>query len=80
MRSLNFTLFWDMSDRVVSILRTFTPRLEVYSIYESFLNLSGVSNRLKLAQDIRYTVNQWTGIPCCVGTGPTKTLAKMANR
>ena len=69
-----------MSDRVVSILRIFTPRLEVYSIDESFLDLSGVSNRLELAQDIRYTVNQWTGIPCCVGIGPTKTLAKMANR
>jgi DNA polymerase V len=80
MRSANFTLYGDMSDRVVSILRTFTPRLEVYSIDESFLDLSGVSNRLELAQDIRYTINQWTGIPCCVGIGPTKTLAKMANK
>ena len=80
MRSANFTLYGDMSNRVVSILRTFTPRLEVYSIDESFLDLSGVSNRLDLAQDIRYTVNQWTGIPCCVGIGPTKTLAKMANK
>lgn len=80
MRSANFTLYGDMSDRVVSILRTFTPRLEVYSIDESFLDLSGVSNRLELAQDIRYTVNQWTGIPCCVGIGLTKTLAKMANK
>jgi DNA polymerase V len=80
MRSANFTLYGDMSDRVVSILRTFTPRLEVYSIDESFLDLSGLRDHLELAQDIRYTVNQWTGIPCCVGIGPTKTLAKMANK
>jgi DNA polymerase V len=80
MQSANFTLYGDMSDRVVSILRAFTPRLEVYSIDESFLDLSGVSNRLELAQDIRYTVNQWAGIPCCVGIGPTKTMAKMANK
>jgi DNA polymerase V len=80
MRSANFTLYGDMSDRVVSILRTFTPRLEVYSIDESFLDLSGVRDRMELAQDIRYTVDKWTGIPCCVGIGPTKTLAKMANK
>ncbi len=80
MRSANFTLYGDMSHRVVETLRQFSPRIEVYSIDESFLDLSGVSNRLDLGQDIRFTVNQWTGIPCCVGIGPTKTLAKLANK
>lgn len=80
MRSANFTLYGDMSHRVVETLRQFSPRIEVYSIDESFLDLLGVSNRLDLGQDIRFTVNQWTGIPCCVGIGPTKTLAKLANK
>jgi DNA polymerase V len=80
MRSANFSLYGDMSARVVETLRQFSPRIEVYSIDESFLDLSGVRDRLELGQDIRFTVKQWTGIPCCVGIGPTKTLAKMANK
>lgn len=80
MRSANFTLYGDMSARVLETLRQFSPRIEVYSIDESFLDLSGVRDRLEIGQDIRYTVKQWTGIPCCVGIGPTKTLAKLANK
>jgi DNA polymerase V len=80
MRSANFGLYGDMSARVVETLREFSRRIEVYSIDESFLDLSGVRDRLSLGQDIRFTVKQWTGIPCCVGIGPTKTLAKLANK
>jgi DNA polymerase V len=80
MRSANFGLYGDMSARVVSTLREFVPRLEVYSIDESFLDLSGVRDRLSLGLDIRYAVRQYTGIACCVGIGPTKTLAKLANK
>ena len=80
MRSANFTLYGDMSARVLETLRQFSPRIEVYSIDESFLDLSGVKDRLELGHDIRFMVKQWTGIPCCVGIGPTKTLAKMANK
>ena len=80
MRSANFGLYGDMSARVVSTLREFVPRLEVYSIDESFLDLSGVKDRLGLGLDIRYAVKQYTGIACCVGIGPTKTLAKLANK
>ena len=80
MRSANFGLYGDMSARVVETLREFSRRIEVYSIDESFLDLSGIRDRESLGQDIRYTVKQWTGIPCCVGIGPTKTLAKMANK
>lgn len=80
MRSANFSLYGDMSARVVETLRQFSPRIEVYSIDESFLDLSGVRDRLELGRDIQYMVRQWTGVPCCVGIGPTKTLAKMANK
>lgn len=80
MRSANFGLYGDMSARVVETLREFSRRIEVYSIDESFLDLSGIRDRESLGQDIRYTVKQWTGIPCCVGIGPTKTLAKLANK
>lgn len=80
MRSANFGLYGDMSARVVETLREFSQRIEVYSIDESFLDMSGVRDREALGQDIRFTVKQWTGIACCVGIGPTKTLAKLANK
>lgn len=80
MRSANFGLYGDMSARVVETLREFSKRIEVYSIDESFLDLSGIKDRLSLGHDIRFTVKQWTGIPCCVGIGQTKTLAKLANK
>lgn len=80
MRSANFALYGDMSARMVSILRDAVPRIEVYSIDESFLDLSGIRNRLEFAHKLRERVHRWTGIPNCVGIGPTKTLAKVANR
>ena len=80
--SSNYTLYGDMSQRVMQTLEQFTPELEIYSIDEAFLNLAGFDPaRLDpLARDIRRTVKQWTGIPVSVGIGPTKTLAKAANR
>ena len=69
-----------MSGRVVSVLRQFAPELEVYSIDESFLNFSGLTDPLAVAVRMRRMVGQWTGIPISVGLGPTKTLAKLANR
>lgn len=80
MRSANFGLYGDMSARVLETLAQFSKRIEVYSIDESFLDVSGGRDLLALGQDIRYTVKQWTGIPCCVGIGQTKTLAKLANK
>lgn len=80
-RSSNYTLYGDLSARVVTILRTFTPSLEVYSIDEAFLNLQGFEGRLEShARTLRATVRQHTGIPVCCGIAPTKTLAKVANR
>jgi len=80
-RSSNYTLYGDMSARVMTVLRTFTPNLEVYSIDEAFLGLEGFEPRLEQhARQMRATVLQWTGIPVSVGIAPTKTLAKVANR
>lgn len=79
-KSSNYTLYADMSNRVVDVLRGFTPNLEVYSIDESFLDLSGFNRGLTVyGQQIRQRVGQWVGLPVCVGIAPTKTLAKLAN-
>jgi len=80
MRSANFTLYGDMSARVVQILQDAAPRVEVYSIDESFLDLAGIRHREAFARDLRDRVHRWTGIPNCIGIGPTKTLAKLANK
>ena len=79
--SSNYTLYGDMSSRVMECLSRFTPDIEVYSIDESFLDLSGFQGRdlVGYAHEIRSTVRQWSGIPTCVGIAPTKTLAKLAN-
>ena len=81
MFSSNYTLYGDMSARTNAVYRDFAPQVEIYSIDESFLDLSDVqpARRLELARDLRATVRAWTGIPTCVGIGPTKTLAKLAN-
>ena len=79
--SSNYELYADLSDRVVQVLRQFAPNLEVYSIDESFLALDGFGH-LDLAdygRQIRERVLQWVGLPGCVGVGPSKTLAKLAN-
>jgi DNA polymerase V len=82
--SSNYELYASMSNRVVEILRDFTPELEVYSIDESFLSLEGMSgisqgDLVAYGQQIRQRIAQWVGLPVCVGIGPTKTLAKFAN-
>lgn len=79
--SSNYPLYGDMSARVMECLAGFTPAVEVYSIDESFLDLTGFAGRdlIAYAIEIRSTVRRWTGIPTCVGIGPTKTLAKLAN-
>ena len=80
--SSNYTLYGDMSQRVMETLEQFCPDLEVYSIDEAFLSLVGFERRnlTDYGQQIRQTVKQWTGIPVSVGIAETKTLAKIANR
>ncbi len=79
--SSNYTLYADMSNRVMSILAVFSPNQEIYSIDECFLDLTGYrkQNQILYGQQIRQRVKQWTGLPVCVGVGSTKTLAKLAN-
>lgn len=79
--SSNYALYADMSNRVMAILRGFSPEQEVYSIDESFLDLSDFQskNLVQYGQSMRQRILQWTGLPVCVGIGPTKTLAKLAN-
>ena len=80
MRSSNYTLYGDMSARVMRILADFTPDLELYSIDEAFLGLAGFERRLEAhARRLRQRVLQWTGLPVSVGIAVTKTLAKVAN-
>jgi DNA polymerase V len=80
--SSNYTLYGDMSQRVMETLEQLCPDLEVYSIDEAFLSLSGFTSRnlTEYGRTIRATVKQWTGIPVSVGIAETKTLAKLANR
>lgn len=80
MRSANFGLYGDLSARVVSILRDDAPRVEVYSIDESFLDVAGMADVFPWAMALRLKIQRWTGIPNCIGIGPTKTLAKLANK
>lgn len=78
--SSNYTLYGDMSERVMTTLRAFTPNLEVYSIDEAFLDLKGMDWDLEEYGDqIKAAVRQFQGIPVCVGIAPTKALAKVAN-
>lgn len=79
--SSNYALYADMSNRVVEILSSFSPNIEVYSIDESFLDLSGFerSGYHAYGIDIRQRVADWLGLTVCVGIGPSKTLAKLAN-
>jgi len=78
--SANFTLYGDMSDRMMSIAAGLGPHQEVYSIDESFIDLVGVRGDLTArSREVRARILQWTGIPTGIGIGATKTLAKLAN-
>jgi DNA polymerase V len=81
--SSNYTLYADMSARVMATLEEFAPSLEVYSIDEAFLDMTGVypcqKDPIAYGHAIKKAVVRSTGIPVCVGMGPTKTLAKLAN-
>lgn len=78
--SSNYTLYGDMSARMHEVIGQFSPLQEVYSIDESFLDLSGMPGELaQIGRAVRRRVAQWVGIPVCVGIAPTKTLAKLAN-
>ncbi|HUW75747.1 MAG TPA: Y-family DNA polymerase [Gallionella sp.] len=80
--SSNYTLYADISSRVMRLLSQYSPDQEIYSIDECFLDLTGMngmSDPTEYAQTIRGTIKQCVGIPVCIGIGPSKTLAKLAN-
>lgn len=81
--SANFSLYGDMSHRVMSILGEYSPEIEIYSIDEAFLKLEGFDRYFNLqeyGEGMGKKVKKWTGIPISVGIAPTKALAKVANR
>ena len=79
--SSNYTLYADMSNRMMGVLARYSPEQEIYSIDECFLGLGGFppSDLAAMGQRMRRQVRQWVGIPVCVGIAPTKTLTKLAN-
>ena len=80
--SSNFTLYGDMSSRVMSILSRYTPNIEIYSIDEAFLKFEGFDNYdlESYCKKIQKIVLKHTGIPISIGIAPTKALSKVANR
>ncbi len=79
--SSNYTLYLDMSHRVMALLSRFSPDQEIYSIDESFLDLTTFKSKdlIKYGQQIKTKIKQWTGLPVSIGIGSTKTLSKLAN-
>ena len=80
--SSNYTLYGDMSQRVIETLSEFSPDIEIYSIDEAFLDFSGfdISKIENICRKIKSNIKQNIGIPVSIGVGPTKTLAKIANK
>ena len=79
--SSNYTLYLDMSHRVMTLLSKFSPDQEVYSVDESFLDLTSFKSKdlIKYGQQIKTKIKQWSGLPVSIGIGSTKTLSKLAN-
>lgn len=79
--SSNYTLYLDMSHRVMALLSRFSPDQEIYSIDESFLDLTTFKSKdlIKYGQQIKTKIKQWTGLPVSIGISSTKTLSKLAN-
>ncbi len=80
-KSSNYSLYGDMSARMMAVLGRYSPDQEIYSIDECFLGMDGFAHLdlTEYGQRIRAQVRQWLGLPVCVGFGETKTLAKLAN-
>lgn len=79
--SSNYELYADISSRVMQILEQLSPKIEIYSIDEAFLDLTGIEKCTELesfGRQCQETILQWVGMPVSVGIGPTKTLAKVA--
>lgn len=80
--SSNYSLYGDLSHRVMKILEQFTPCVEVYSIDEAFMNFDGMQivNYQEYGIQIKDRIKKWTSIPTSVGFAPSKALSKVANK
>ncbi len=78
MLSSNYSLYGDMSRRVMDVMASCVPQMEIYSIDEAFLYLGGVAGVTAWARELRERILRWTGIPVSIGLGASKTLAKAA--
>lgn len=80
--SSNYTLYGDLSRRVMEILNQFTPNVEIYSIDEAFLNFDGlnIEDYHNYGLQIKQRVQKWLGLPICIGFAQTKALSKVANK
>jgi DNA polymerase V len=79
--SANFELYGDISRRITQLLISITPRIEIYSVDESFLDLSQlrIADYEQWGKMVREKILQWVGIPVSIGIAPSKTLAKLAS-
>ena len=78
--SSNYSLYGDISNRIMNILKNDLPEVEIYSIDEAFFSLYGINNKQEKCVDLSNKILKWTGIPVSIGIAQTKTLAKIANR
>src|ERR1700741_950661 len=79
--SANFELYGNVSRRIIALLTSVTPRIEIYSIDESFLDISSlpITDYEAWGKEVRELIFEWVGIPVSIGIAPTKTMAKLAN-
>ena len=79
--SSNYSLYGDISNRVMSILADAVPKIEIYSIDEAFLHLDGIPQEKvpQMCRDLVRKIRKWVGVPVSIGVAPTKTLAKIAS-
>ncbi len=79
-RSANFTLYGDMSNRFMSVIESLSPNIEVYSVDEAFVQMGHYKNIPDWAEHLSTSVYRQTGLPASIGVARTKVLAKLANR
>lgn len=77
--SSNFPVYGNLSARIMHIIRSYAPQVEVYSVDEAFINLQGISDREAFCKQLVKIIDAYTGVPVSIGIGKTRTLAKVAN-
>lgn len=77
--SSNFPVYGNLSARIMHIIRSYAPEVEVYSVDEAFINLRGITNKEFFCQQLVKIIDSYTGVPVSIGIGKTRTLAKAAN-